>query len=287
MQQILAQFPEHFSSNTGKFKGDPVKIHVRPNANPVVQPPRRIPLHYVDQLRDEIIKMVDEDIIECPLETEEPGTYISNLVITDKKWDPKRIRVTLVCQQVNKDIYQTHEPIPTTEELRNKLEESNRFSVIDITNCYYLFEIEPEARKLHRFRSPWEIYRFKRMVIGTSPASSEIQKRVREAIKDCKNAISIKDDILAHGKDNDHDKHLIKVLKILSEKGLHFKKRNVILVNQKLNGLAIYIYRKRDATRPSKMEDYSELATTNILWRSEKFSTDRAIQCKIFIRKRK
>ena len=77
--------------------------------------------------------MVDEDI-EGPLETEEPGTYISNLVITDKKWDPQRIGVRLDCQQINKDIYQTHEPIPTTEELRHKLEGSNRFSVIDIAN---------------------------------------------------------------------------------------------------------------------------------------------------------
>ena len=77
--------------------------------------------------------MVDEDI-EGPLETEEPGTYISNLVITDKKWDPQRIGVRLDCQQINKDIYQTHEPIPTTEEIRHKLEGSKRFSVIDIAN---------------------------------------------------------------------------------------------------------------------------------------------------------
>ena len=75
--------------------------------------------------------MVDEDIIEGPFEIEEPGTHISNLVVTDKKWEPKRIRVTLDYQQVNKDIYQTHEPIPTTEELWHKLKESNRFSIID------------------------------------------------------------------------------------------------------------------------------------------------------------
>ena len=85
MQQILEQFPELFSNNTRKFKGDPIKIHVRSNVNPVVEPPQRIPLHYVDRLLAEIKKMVDEDIIEGPLETEEPGTYISNLVITDKK----------------------------------------------------------------------------------------------------------------------------------------------------------------------------------------------------------
>ena len=59
-----------------------MKIHARPNVNPVVQPPQCIPLYYVDQLHDEIIKMVDKDIIEGPQETEEPGTYIRNLVIT-------------------------------------------------------------------------------------------------------------------------------------------------------------------------------------------------------------
>ena len=37
------------------------------------------------------------------------------------------------------------------------------------------------------------------MVMGTSPASSEIQKCIREAIKDCKNTIHIKDDILVFG----------------------------------------------------------------------------------------
>jgi len=71
--------------------------------------------------------MLKEDIIEGPLETEEPGSYLSNLVITEKKWDPNRIRITLDCQQVNKDIFKTHEPIPTTEELRHSLKGSNRF----------------------------------------------------------------------------------------------------------------------------------------------------------------
>ena len=60
--------------------------------------------------------------------------------------------------------------------------------------------------------------------MGTSPASKEIQKSVQETIKNCKNAITIKDDILVHGKDNNHDKHLIKVLKTLSEKGLTLQK---------------------------------------------------------------
>ena len=60
--------------------------------------------------------------------------------------------------------------------------------------------------------------------MGTSPASSEIEKRVRETIKDCENVINIKDDVLIHGKDNNHDKCLIKVFETLNVKGLTLRK---------------------------------------------------------------
>ena len=76
----------------------------------------------------------------------------------------------------------------------------------------------------YTFRTSWGIYCYKRMVMGTSPASSEIQKRVRDTIKDCKNAINIKDDILVHGKGKDHDTYLGEVLTALQEKGLTLRK---------------------------------------------------------------
>ena len=219
MNHIIDQFPSVFSHSTGKFCGPPIKIHVNKDAVPVIQPQRRIPLHYVSRLKDELQSMLEDQVIEGPLSTEEPGTFISNLVITDKR-DTDRIRVTLDCTSVNKEIYSTHEPIPTPEELRHKLQGSDRFSTLDMTNCYYQFEIEADARKLFAFRTPWGIFRYKRMVMGTSPASSEIQKKIREIISQCKNAIHIKDDILVYGKGNEHDHHLQQVLKTLREKGL-------------------------------------------------------------------
>jgi len=103
------------------------------------------------------------------------------IVITDKK-DTGDIRVTLDCQEVNKVIYPTHEPIPTSDELRHTLIGCDRFSTLDMTNCYHQFEIEENAQKLYAFRTPWGIYRYKRMVMGTSPASSEIQKRIRAIV---------------------------------------------------------------------------------------------------------
>ena len=219
MEKIRNEFSDVFTDTTGKVKGTPIKIQVREDAIPVIQPPRRIPLHYIDRLEAELEKMKHEDIIEGPLEIEEPGTFLSNLVITDKK-DSDRIRVTLDCQAVNKVIYPTHEPIPSSDELRHKLKGSERFSTLDMTNCYYQFEIEKEARKLFAFRTPWGIFRYKRMVMGTSPASSEVQKRIRDIISKCKNAIHIKDDIMVHGVGENHDVHLRNVLKMLRKNGI-------------------------------------------------------------------
>ena len=47
--------------------------------------------------------------------------------------------------------------------------------------------------------------------MGTSPASSEIQKRIRQIVGKCRNAIHIKDNILVHGKGREHDVCLAEV----------------------------------------------------------------------------
>ena len=190
MKLMRMKHKDVFSDVTGKFQGPPIKIQVSKNAVPIIQPRRGNPLHYVDRLEKELKKMLDEDIIEGPLDEEEPGTFISNLVITDKK-GTDQIRVTLDCQSVNKFIIPTHEPIPTSSELRHKLRGADRFSKLDMTNCYYQFEIEESARKLYTFRTPWGIYRYKRMVMGTSPASSEVLKKIMEMIQKCPNTIHI------------------------------------------------------------------------------------------------
>ena len=157
MQDIIKDFPSVFTDTTGRFRGEPIKIQVKSNAVPVIQAPRRIPLHYRERAKAELEKTISEDIIEGPINIEEPGTFLSNLVITDKKGTDK-VRVTLDCQEVNKSIYSTHEPIPT---VGHELRGSDRFSSLDFTNCYY--QLEENARKLYAFRTPWGIYRYKRM----------------------------------------------------------------------------------------------------------------------------
>jgi len=71
-----------------------------------------------------------------------------------------------------------------------------------MTNCYHQFEIEGKARKLYAFHTPWGIFQYKRMVMGTSPASSEIQKKIRELSKIARMLSTSKMTSLSMGKDN-------------------------------------------------------------------------------------
>ena len=218
-QAVIEKFPGLFTNKTGKYKGEPIPIQMPDTYYTRSRPERRIPLHYKKQYLTELERMKQEDIIEGPLEVEEPGTIINNVVLTDKK-DTDQIRITLDCQTVNEQVYQTHEPIPTPEELRHEFSGSECFSKLDMTNCYHQFEIEEKARKLFAFRTPLGIFQFKRMVPGVSPASSEVQKRVREMVKSCPNTRSIKDDILVHSKYENHEEILLKTLQTLQEHGV-------------------------------------------------------------------
>ncbi len=128
MKALMKRHPKAFSSKTGKYTGPPIKLHYPAEYNPHIQPNRRIPLHYVDLAYDELQRLIKDDVYEGPIEVEEPGTFINNLVITDKK-NSKDVRLTIDCREVNKILYATHETIPTVEELRHELLGSDRFSV--------------------------------------------------------------------------------------------------------------------------------------------------------------
>ena len=137
MDEMAKEYEDIFQG-IGKYRGEPVKIQLTANVSPIIQPPRRIPLHYVQPLKDHLAEMIKEDVIEGPLAEEEEGSWISNLVITDKKWDGAQeegqrtqIRANLDLRSLNTFIYQTHEPIPTPEELRHNLTGSNKYSSLD------------------------------------------------------------------------------------------------------------------------------------------------------------
>ena len=83
MQDTVNDFPTVFTDTTGRFRDEPIKIQVKSNAVPVKQAPGRIPLHYRERAKA-VLEKISEDIIEGPIDIEEPEMFLRNLVITEK-----------------------------------------------------------------------------------------------------------------------------------------------------------------------------------------------------------
>ena len=262
MAKILEEYADIMMGGIGKYNGDPVQIQMAEGVPPVIQPPRRVPMHYVQPLKDHLDEMLKEDVIEGPLKEEEEGSWISNLVITDKRWDDAekevgervQIRANLDCRPLNKHVYQTHEPIPTPEELRHNLRGSSRFSILDMNHSFHQFEIEESARKLFTFRTPWGLYRYKRLVMGNSPASSECHRRIRTVVQGCKGVAQIKDDILVYGNGEEHDRRLREVLQRFREAGLTLRKEKCQLGQREVKWFGMIFSEEGMVADPAKTE---------------------------------
>ena len=260
MDRLGGEYKDIFGG-VGKYEGPAIKIQLKEHVRPVIQAPRRIPLHYVKPLEDHLKELLAEDVIEGPLVEEEEGTWISNLVITDKKWDGEdkhkgdrvQIRANLDCRPLNQSCYQTHEPIPTTEELRHKLKGSDTFSTLDMVHSFHQFTLEEEARKLFTFRGPGGLYRYKRLVMGNSPASSEAHKRVKMVVAGCEGVCQIKDDILVFGSGKEHDQRVRNVLDRFREAGLTLRREKCFLGQDEVKWFGMIYTRHGMTADPDKV----------------------------------
>ena len=80
MNDLVTEFEDIFQG-IGKYRGEPVKIQMTDNVLFIIQPRRRIPLHYIQPLKEHLAKMIEQDVIEGPLSEEEEGSWISNRLL--------------------------------------------------------------------------------------------------------------------------------------------------------------------------------------------------------------
>ena len=99
-------------------------------------------------------------------------------------------------------------PIPMAAEMRHEFRGSDRYSVLDMNHALHQFVMTEESMKLFVSYTPWGLYCFNTLVMGTAPASSECHERIRIILEGLEGVIQIKDDLVVHGKGQEHDDRL-------------------------------------------------------------------------------
>ena len=216
LEDLKREYPQQFD-RVGKLPGK-ARLHLRDDAVPTCDPPRKVPIHIREKLQEELDRMEEEGVVR---RVTEHSDWCSSLTTTIKP--NGSLRVCLDPRQLNKALKRCPYKILTVEEITHKFHGARYFSKLDAMHGYWGVELEEDSQLLTTFRAPNGRYCFQRLPFGLNVSQDIFQQRVDEIIKPCPGAIVIADDIVVYGKDeDDHDKNLTTFMHTAEKNGLVF-----------------------------------------------------------------
>ena len=254
-KKLIEEFPDIFNGKVGVLKDYEVNFHVNTKIKPVVQPKRPIPFHLRSRLDKEIEEMEKNDIIE---EHHGPVTWLSNLVLSPK--DDGGIRTTVDLRNANKAIKPTHIPIPRPEEVRANLAGYKLFSKIDLKSAFHQLVLGEESREMTTFYANKRLMRYKRLTMGSTPASGELTKALNPLLGDLEGVYVIHDDVIIGGEDAEaHDKALYEACGRINEAGMTLNRDKCIIAKESIPWWGMIISKDGISPDPSKVRDIKNL----------------------------
>ena len=97
---------------------------------------------------------------------------------------------------------------------------STKFSFLDMKHSFFQFEMDDDTRRHYVFWIPLGLYRYNTLAMGVRSASAETHERIRRILAGLDGVVQVKDDIVVHGSEEEHDKRLELVLERLSHHNL-------------------------------------------------------------------
>jgi len=184
------------------------EIKLKPNSQPVIHAPRKVPFLLRDKLKCKLDELVNQNIIE---KVDRPTEWVNSLVIVNKPNGD--IRLCIDPQDLNKCIMRQHYPLPSFDDISNKLSGATVFSTIDTKNAFWHIKLTDRSADLCTFNTPFGRYRFLRLPYGLCSSSEIFSQRMREMLENIEGVDVFVDDIIVWGKDvNEHNKRLRAVL---------------------------------------------------------------------------
>ena len=155
----------------------------------------------------------------CGLTHTGPAPWVSNVVLAPK--DDGDIRITVDMRNANKAIKPTNIPIPRVEDIKCQLTGCQFFSKLDLKSAFHQLTLDEKSRYITVFNSDGRLLRHKKLTMGNTVASGELNKAIRQVLANVEHVYIIHDDIIiaAHTQ-IEHDMTVDRILGIMQESGL-------------------------------------------------------------------
>lgn len=234
---------------------DEYHIQLKEGAEPVIQPPRRVPHILYEDLKRKLNDMQENQVI-TPVD--QPTKWVNSLVIA-KKADGS-LRLCLDPRELNKNIEREHFEISTFEQVVSGLGGKSIFTTLDQKDSYWQVKLDHESSLLTTFNTPFGHHRFLRMPFGISSASEILQKNTYKVFGDIPNVHCLSDDMLiATATQEEHDFTIRKVMERAKECGVKFNPKKIQMKQSEITYMGRKISADGIQPDPAKVEAVIEM----------------------------
>ena len=140
------------------------------------------------------------------------------------------MRVTVDLRNLNKALQDSQLPIPRVDDIMPLFTGKSIFSKLNLKTAFHQIELSEDSQILTVYRAGDRLMRYKRLPMGTLPASGELNSRLCLIIVNNPNAAVIQDDIVIATADKEtHYQMLEAAITALEKAGLTFSPSKCIL----------------------------------------------------------
>ena len=213
VNELLKKFPGVFDNKCGTMKGVTVKLAVKDGSKPMFYKPRAVPYALREGVATEIDRLLKEGIIEKVSYSD----WATPIVAIQKPNKTVRIcgdyKVT-----VNPVLDVPEYPLPTAEDVFQKLNGGQKFTKLDLSHAYQQVLLDESSREYVTINTHLGLFRYLRLPYGVASAPALFQETMDKILNGLDHVGCILDDIIITGVDDDeHLRNLEAVLQRLND----------------------------------------------------------------------
>ena len=213
LQPVVYEFQQIFKTTPGKTNAS--YHYISTTGPPVRVPPRRIPIHYREEILDQLQSMLDQGIIK-----QSNSPWLVPTVYVQKK--SGEIRLCVDYRTLNKKTMRDAYPLPLPDEVQDRLGRATVFSTLDLQCGYWQVPVAPEDQTKTAFcpGPGMGLYELCCMPFGWSGAPGSFQRLMDKILHGLSFVVVYLDDILIYSEDvTQHTDHLRQVFSKLQSVG--------------------------------------------------------------------
>ena len=195
-------------------------IEIDPHVEPIVSPPRRVPLGQRKKLEQKLREMITQKVI---VKVDEPTDWVNPMILVNKPNGD--IRICMDPQRLNTAIKREHFQLPTMEELTMEMKGAQYFTKLDASSGFWQIPLDESSSKLCTFATPFGRFRFCRLPFGIKSAPEVFQKSIQRHFGDLPGVVNFEDDLCIWSRSiEEHTERLRKVFERARKCGIKFNR---------------------------------------------------------------